>query len=91
MTTNNNIAHVPIDDVNNNNVIVVTEYDDDDGVVVLGIDGGTTSTICVCMPFDQPLNVLGRAIAGCSNHNSVGGTSFSLFHSLFFFLIYFEC
>ncbi|CAI9269340.1 unnamed protein product [Lactuca saligna] len=52
--------------------------------VVLGVDGGTTSTICVCMPLlpisnshnhlPDPLPVLGRAIAGCSNHNSVGET-----------------
>ncbi|XP_022885760.1 N-acetyl-D-glucosamine kinase-like isoform X1 [Olea europaea var. sylvestris] len=47
--------------------------------VILGIDGGTTSTVCVCMPlipFTQPLPdplpVLARAVAGCSNHNSVG-------------------
>lgn len=48
--------------------------------VILGIDGGTASTVCICMsvmPFDQPLPdplpVLARAVAGCSNHNSVGG------------------
>lgn len=49
--------------------------------VVLGVDGGTTSTVCVCMPLlpfsdrDLPdtLPVLARAVAGCSNHNSVGG------------------
>ncbi|XP_042972155.1 N-acetyl-D-glucosamine kinase-like isoform X2 [Carya illinoinensis] len=48
--------------------------------VVLGLDGGTTSTVCVCMPvipcsrshFPDPLPVLARAVAGCSNHNSVG-------------------
>ncbi|XP_042060808.1 N-acetyl-D-glucosamine kinase-like isoform X1 [Salvia splendens] len=47
--------------------------------VILGIDGGTASTVCICMsltPFDQqlpdPLPVLARAVAGCSNHNSVG-------------------
>lgn len=47
--------------------------------VILGLDGGTTSTVCVCVPvfsFDQalpdPLPVLARAVAGCSNHNSVG-------------------
>ncbi|PIN20380.1 N-Acetylglucosamine kinase [Handroanthus impetiginosus] len=49
------------------------------GKVILGIDGGTTSTVCICMPlipFTQPLPdplpVLARAVAGCSNHNSVG-------------------
>ncbi|KAJ4850535.1 hypothetical protein Tsubulata_049264 [Turnera subulata] len=50
--------------------------------VILGIDGGTTSTVCVCIPilplssslaFPDPLPVLARAVAGCSNHNSVGG------------------
>ncbi|XP_011085438.1 N-acetyl-D-glucosamine kinase isoform X2 [Sesamum indicum] len=47
--------------------------------VILGIDGGTTSTVCICMPlipFTQPLPdplpVLARSVAGCSNHNSVG-------------------
>ncbi|KAL0305417.1 UNVERIFIED_CONTAM: hypothetical protein Sradi_5959000 [Sesamum radiatum] len=49
--------------------------------VILGVDGGTTSTICVCLPLlpfsdhrrlPDPLPVLGRAAAGCSNHNSVG-------------------
>ncbi|XP_041005080.1 N-acetyl-D-glucosamine kinase-like isoform X2 [Juglans microcarpa x Juglans regia] len=51
--------------------------------VVLGLDGGTTSTVCVCMPvipcshshFPDPLPVLARAVAGCSNHNSVGETA----------------
>ncbi|XP_057955103.1 uncharacterized protein LOC131149059 isoform X6 [Malania oleifera] len=50
--------------------------------VILGVDGGTTSTVCVCMrinPFadsgvlPKTLPVLARAVAGCSNHNSVGG------------------
>lgn len=48
--------------------------------VILGLDGGTTSTVCICMPvipFSDPLpdrpHVLARAVAGCSNHNSVGG------------------
>lgn len=48
--------------------------------VVLGLDGGSTSTLCVCieMPIsdqlcDSPV-VLGRAVAGCSNHNSIGET-----------------
>ncbi|KAK9267287.1 hypothetical protein L1049_009710 [Liquidambar formosana] len=50
--------------------------------VILGLDGGTTSTICVCMPLlpssvpyhhlPDSLPVLARAVAGCSNHNSVG-------------------
>ncbi|XP_030972800.1 N-acetyl-D-glucosamine kinase [Quercus lobata] len=53
--------------------------DDDD--VVLGVDGGTTSTVCVCMPLlplissqnlPNPLPILARAVAGSSNHNSVG-------------------
>ncbi|KAF9669448.1 hypothetical protein SADUNF_Sadunf14G0108600 [Salix dunnii] len=50
--------------------------------VILGVDGGTTSTICICMPtfpfsypFPDPLPVLARAVAGCSNHNSVGETA----------------
>ncbi|GAV59991.1 BcrAD_BadFG domain-containing protein [Cephalotus follicularis] len=47
--------------------------------VILGLDGGTTSTVCICMPvlpFSQPLPdplpVLARSVAGCSNHNSIG-------------------
>lgn len=53
---------------------------DDD--VVLGVDGGTTSTVCVCVPLlplissnqnlPNPLPILARAVAGSSNHNSVG-------------------
>ncbi|KAG6498913.1 hypothetical protein ZIOFF_038665 [Zingiber officinale] len=47
-----------------------------DGGVVLGVDGGTTSTVCVCLPascpLPEPLPVLSRAVGGCSNHNSVG-------------------
>ncbi|KAJ6776741.1 ACTIN-LIKE ATPASE SUPERFAMILY PROTEIN [Salix koriyanagi] len=50
--------------------------------VILGIDGGTTSTVCVCIPFfpssktlPKPLPILGRAVSGCSNHNSVGETA----------------
>ena len=50
--------------------------------VILGLDGGTTSTVCICMPilpFSDPLPdsvpVLARAVSGCSNHNSVGGNS----------------
>lgn len=48
--------------------------------VVLGLDGGSTSTLCVCIEApisDQLCNspmVLGRAVAGCSNHNSIGET-----------------
>ncbi|KAL2494305.1 Actin-like ATPase superfamily protein [Forsythia ovata] len=49
--------------------------------VILGVDGGTTSTVCVCMPLlpfsdhrhiPEPFPILGRAVAGCSNYNSVG-------------------
>ena len=54
--------------------------------VILGIDGGTTSTVCVCIPFfpssktlPKPLPILGRAVSGCSNHNSVGGIFVVLF------------
>nr|GLL30075.1 N-acetyl-D-glucosamine kinase-like [Ipomoea trifida] len=48
------------------------------GDVILGVDGGATSTVCVCLPLlrlpdlPDPLPILGRALAGCSNHNSVG-------------------
>lgn len=63
----------------------------DSNNVILGLDGGTTTTVCICIPFssdhhhqntnilpeDRP-PVLARAFAGCSNHNSVGG-----FHSIF--------
>lgn len=52
----------------------------EDRPVILGLDGGTTSTVCICMPvlpfsnpLPDPLPVLARAVAGCSNHNSVGG------------------
>ncbi|KAG7015091.1 N-acetyl-D-glucosamine kinase, partial [Cucurbita argyrosperma subsp. argyrosperma] len=54
------------------------------GGVILGIDGGTTSTICVCVPLlplqqslhlPDPLPLLARVEAGCSNHNSVGETA----------------
>lgn len=51
-----------------------------EGGVILGVDGGTTSTVCVCLPAAMPppespgsVAVLSRAIAGCSNRNSVGG------------------
>lgn len=49
--------------------------------VILGLDGGTTSTVCICMamPFSNhlpdTLPVLARSVAGCSNHNSVGETA----------------
>lgn len=54
----------------------------DDCKVMIGVDGGTTSTVCVCMPLlpfsdihnlPDPLPLLGRAVAGSSNFNSVGG------------------
>lgn len=64
----------------------IWEFEDDMGVsdggtgVLLGLDGGTTSTVCICMPMIpsshsqlQSLPILARAVAGCSNHNSVGG------------------
>ncbi|KAL5731606.1 hypothetical protein ACHQM5_004317 [Ranunculus cassubicifolius] len=54
----------------------------DGGEVILGLDGGTTSTVCICMKnmifsndLPDPLPVLARAVAGCSNHNSVGETA----------------
>ncbi|OIW02826.1 hypothetical protein TanjilG_29602 [Lupinus angustifolius] len=47
--------------------------------VLLGLDGGTTSTVCICMPcipFSHSqlhsLPILSKTVAGCSNHNSVG-------------------
>jgi N-acetylglucosamine kinase-like BadF-type ATPase len=50
--------------------------------VILGLDGGATSTVCVCVPFfsfgerfPDPLPILGRAVAGCTNRNSVGETA----------------
>uniref|UniRef100_A0A1J3IYL1 N-acetyl-D-glucosamine kinase n=1 Tax=Noccaea caerulescens TaxID=107243 RepID=A0A1J3IYL1_NOCCA len=50
--------------------------------VILGLDGGATSTVCVCVPFfphgdrlPEPLPILGRAVAGCTNCNSVGETA----------------
>ncbi|KAG6756822.1 hypothetical protein POTOM_040265 [Populus tomentosa] len=55
--------------------------DGSDNRVILGIDGGTTSTVCVCIPLfssskslPNPTPILGRAVSGCSNHNSVGVT-----------------
>lgn len=51
----------------------------EDGVI-LGVDGGTTNTVCVCLPAAMPtpespaaVPVVARAVAGCSNRNSVGG------------------
>ena len=51
----------------------------EDGVI-LGVDGGTTNTVCVCLPAAMPppespaaVPVLARAVAGSSNRNSVGG------------------
>ncbi|CAO2189919.1 unnamed protein product [Urochloa humidicola] len=50
----------------------------EDGVI-LGVDGGTTNTVCVCLPAAMPtpespaaVPVLARVVAGCSNRNSVG-------------------
>ncbi|KAG2304040.1 hypothetical protein Bca52824_032691 [Brassica carinata] len=50
--------------------------------VILGLDGGATSTVCVCVPFfpygdrlPEPIPILGRAVAGCTNRNSVGETA----------------
>ncbi|KAM0006783.1 putative ATPase, BadF/BadG/BcrA/BcrD type, ATPase, nucleotide binding domain-containing protein [Helianthus debilis subsp. tardiflorus] len=52
--------------------------------LILGLDGGTTSTVCICMPMfsftnnsppPDPPPVLAYVVAGCSNHNSVGETS----------------
>ena len=67
--------------------------------VILGIDGGTTSTVCVCIPLfassktlPKPLPILGRAVSGCSNHNSVGGDlSFSFFGDPFDPLVFLNC
>lgn len=46
--------------------------------VVLGVDGGATSTVCVCIAvpnsgtFHEPPPLLARAETGCSNRNSLG-------------------
>lgn len=66
-------------DKQNNGVITNNGVVNNDELgVILGLDGGTTSTICVCIPFSDhlsdPVPVLSRAVAGCSNHNSVGGS-----------------
>lgn len=65
--------------------------------VILGLDGGTTSTVCICMPFvpftdemPDPLPVLARAVAGCSNHNSVGGMQLIIVYVLSCFVYPFE-
>lgn len=52
--------------------------------LILGLDGGTIDTVCICMPITpftpnynplEPPPVYARAVAGCSNHNSVGETA----------------
>ncbi|XP_038900118.1 N-acetyl-D-glucosamine kinase-like isoform X1 [Benincasa hispida] len=51
--------------------------------IILGIDGGTTSTVCVCIALSDRRVVspsmscpmLARVVGGCSNHNSVGETA----------------
>lgn len=54
--------------------------------VVLGVDGGGTCTVCVCVaapvvvPLDGSLPLLSRCVTASSNHNSVGGKLFT--HSL---------
>ncbi|GMP73542.1 hypothetical protein CsSME_00031263 [Camellia sinensis var. sinensis] len=67
---------------NGDHVGCSSSYSDSESGVILGVDGGTTSTICVCIPFsslhslpDPSLPILARAVAGCSNHNSVGETA----------------
>lgn len=63
--------------------------------VILGLDGDTTCTVCVCMPLipfaddlPDPPPILSRAVAGCSNHNSVGGISFCTFLRVFYLNYY---
>lgn len=67
--------------------------------LILGLDGGTTDTVCICMPITpftpnhNPLEappVYARAVAGCSNHNSVGGIHSSLHLSRLFLIIYMD-
>ncbi len=53
--------------------------------VVLGVDGGGTCTVCVCVAApvvarDGSLPLLSRCVTASSNHNSVGGKLFT--HSL---------
>ncbi|XP_020243760.1 N-acetyl-D-glucosamine kinase-like isoform X1 [Asparagus officinalis] len=49
--------------------------------VILGLDGGTTSTVCVCIPVSMEstssvkVPILSSAVAGCTNRNSVGETA----------------
>lgn len=51
---------------------------DEGSSVLLGVDGGSTSTVCVCIEippsgsFQAPPPVLAREETGGSNHNSVG-------------------
>lgn len=80
MTTSKNIQNGG-DSVDRYDLHLESDCNEEEAIV-LGVDGGTTSTICVCMPLlsisdnhlPDPPPVLGRAIAGCSNHNSVGET-----------------
>jgi len=56
--------------------------------VVLGVDGGGTCTVCVCVAApvvarDGSLPLLSRCVTASSNHNSVGGKLFT--HSVVFF------
>ncbi|RRT70224.1 hypothetical protein GW17_00008880 [Ensete ventricosum] len=53
----------------------------DSADVILGLDGGAAATVCVCISaalpsfagcIPNPFPVLARAVAGFSNHNSVG-------------------
>jgi N-acetylglucosamine kinase-like BadF-type ATPase len=55
--------------------------------VVIGVDGGGTKTVCVCIATPLPtsgddLLTLSRVETGCSNYNSVGGK-----HSLSIFIL----
>jgi hypothetical protein len=43
------------------------------GKVVLGVDGGGTKTLTVCLDKDRV--VVGQFSSACSNHNSVGPES----------------
>ncbi|KAK8966897.1 hypothetical protein KSP40_PGU010450 [Platanthera guangdongensis] len=67
-----------------NGEISVFEEETPPGGVVLGLDGGATSTVCVCVSAAsasiaitgaKSLPILSRATAGCSNFNSVGEAS----------------
>lgn len=73
-----NEIHPPTPTMRNGDLHIYPKADD----VVLGVDGGATSTVCVCIPLltrhlPDPLPILARAASGCSNYNSVGGHSFS--------------